>query len=65
MRKLVYYIGATLDGYIAGPGGEVDFFPLSDEMAAWIKTSFPGPSRRMPVRTSDSKAPTTVSSTPS
>ena len=41
MRKLVYYIGATLDGYIAGPGGEIDFFPLSDEMAAWIAGSFP------------------------
>ncbi|NUR88044.1 MAG: dihydrofolate reductase [Nonomuraea sp.] len=27
MRKLVYYIGVSLDGYIAGPGGEVDFYP--------------------------------------
>ncbi|WP_454301759.1 dihydrofolate reductase family protein [Salana multivorans] len=41
MRKLVYYIGATLDGYIAGPGGEIDFFPLSEEMLAWIGSSFP------------------------
>lgn len=41
MRKLVYYIGATLDGYIAGPAGEIDFFPLSEELAAWIKESFP------------------------
>ncbi|MFD4630427.1 dihydrofolate reductase family protein [Streptomyces sp. NPDC058284] len=31
MRKLVYYIGASIDGYIAGPGGEVDFYPTGDE----------------------------------
>jgi dihydrofolate reductase len=41
MRKLVYYIGVTLDGYIAGPGGEFDFFPLSDQMAAWINERYP------------------------
>ncbi|AIY00051.1 hypothetical protein ART_0452 [Arthrobacter sp. PAMC 25486] len=26
MRKLVYFISLTLDGFIAGPGDEVDFF---------------------------------------
>lgn len=24
MRKLVYYIGVSVDGYIAGPKGEFD-----------------------------------------
>ena len=41
MRRLVYYIGATLDGVIAGPGGEIDFFPLSDELAGWIAETYP------------------------
>lgn len=41
MRQLVYYIGVTLDGFIAGPGGEIDFFPLSDEMASWIVDAYP------------------------
>lgn len=27
MRKLVYYIGVSLDGRIAGSAGEVDFYP--------------------------------------
>ncbi|WP_280262759.1 dihydrofolate reductase family protein [Nocardia wallacei] len=35
MRKLVYYVGVSLDGYIAGPGGEFDFYPVPDDMAAW------------------------------
>jgi hypothetical protein len=26
MRKLVYYISVTQDGFIAGPNGEFDFF---------------------------------------
>ena len=26
MRQLVYYISLTLDGFIAGPQEEVDFF---------------------------------------
>ncbi|GAA3646998.1 dihydrofolate reductase family protein [Nonomuraea antimicrobica] len=41
MRKLVYYIGVSLDGYIAGPDAEVDFYPLSDEMAAWMNARYP------------------------
>lgn len=41
MRRLVYYVGTSVDGYIAGPGGEFDFYPLSDEMAAWINGRFP------------------------
>lgn len=28
MRELVYYVGVSLDGYIAGPDGEFDAFPL-------------------------------------
>jgi dihydrofolate reductase len=41
MRKLVYYVGVSLDGYIAGPNAEFDFYPLSDEMAAWINARYP------------------------
>jgi len=41
MRKLVYYIGVSLDGYIAGPNAEVDFYPTSDEMANWINARYP------------------------
>ncbi|MFF5792418.1 dihydrofolate reductase family protein [Paeniglutamicibacter sp. NPDC012692] len=31
MRQLVYYISLTLDGFVAGPQEEVDFFGGSDE----------------------------------
>ncbi|PSK95375.1 dihydrofolate reductase [Murinocardiopsis flavida] len=46
MRKLVYYIGASTDGYIAGPGGEVDFFPVGGAQeaaayAAWVNERYP------------------------
>ncbi|MBG0857723.1 dihydrofolate reductase family protein [Streptomyces spinoverrucosus] len=46
MRKLVYYFGVTLDGRIAGPGGEYDFFPTGDEQqtasySAWTNALYP------------------------
>ncbi|MBP2326242.1 dihydrofolate reductase [Kibdelosporangium banguiense] len=41
MRKLVYYIAVSLDGYIAGPGGEYDFYPGDDAYAAWMGQRFP------------------------
>jgi len=31
MRKPVYFVGISLDGYIAGPGGEIDFYPVPAE----------------------------------
>jgi dihydrofolate reductase len=46
MRKLVYYVGTSLDGRIAGPGGEYSFFPMGDERQtaaymAWINRQYP------------------------
>lgn len=41
MRKLVYYVGVSIDGYIAGPGGEFDFYPVGDDMMAWINERYP------------------------
>ncbi|MFQ6327657.1 dihydrofolate reductase family protein [Nocardia sp. CWNU-33] len=41
MRKLVYYVAVSLDGYIAGPAGEYDFYPFDAEMAAWINQRYP------------------------
>ncbi|WP_067531768.1 dihydrofolate reductase family protein [Nocardia crassostreae] len=41
MRKLVYYIAVSLDGYIAGPQGEFDFYPYGEDQAAWINARYP------------------------
>jgi dihydrofolate reductase len=41
VRKLTYYVATTIDGYIAGPGGETDFFPLDAEMLDHIAEAYP------------------------
>lgn len=37
MRKLTYYVGLSVDGYIAGPEGEVDFYgiPSAELIGHW------------------------------
>ncbi len=41
MRDLVYYVGVSIDGFIAGPDDQVDFYPMSDEYMAWMNAEFP------------------------
>lgn len=46
MRELVYYVAVSLDGRIAGPGGEFDFYPAGDDeqaaaYSAWINERYP------------------------
>lgn len=41
MRELVYYVNSTLDGFIAGPGDEIEFFPFEPDLAAYIREELP------------------------
>lgn len=40
MRELTYYIGVSLDGFIAGPADEVDFYPVTPAFAESLGTEF-------------------------
>jgi len=41
VRTLTYYIGTTLDGSIAGPAGEAEFFPVSADHVAHMVEQYP------------------------
>ena len=40
MRRLIYYIALSIDGVIAGPDDEIDFYSGSDEYLAWMSGDY-------------------------
>lgn len=41
MRKLTYFVASTVDGYIAGPDGQHDFFPFEGDHMTALFEDFP------------------------
>lgn len=41
MQKLVYYVATTADGYIAGPNGQIDFFPFDGDHLRGLYQDYP------------------------
>lgn len=41
MPRLIYFVSASLDGFIAGPDGEYDFLPFDGDLAGLICAEYP------------------------
>ena len=50
MRKLIYSMSVSLDGFIAGPDGEIDWSAPDEELHRFHKRAGAG-DRRAPLRT--------------
>lgn len=40
MRELVYYVGVSVDGYIAGPDGQFDAFPMEGDHQTFVNERY-------------------------
>jgi dihydrofolate reductase len=41
MRKIVYFVAATIDGYIAAPDGSWEFFGIHEDVTEFMNTRYP------------------------
>jgi hypothetical protein len=61
MRKLIYYVATTVDGFIAAKDGSIDAFPQVAPHMADLISDFPRHSRRRRELPWASPAPTACS----
>jgi dihydrofolate reductase len=41
VRALVYFVAASVDGFIAGPDGAIDFFNSGPDLLTWMRDTYP------------------------